>query len=99
MYGRAPAVTSDWRKRRDMRVRPSFVALLALACSLVLAACGGDDGGGSSPGTGKTGATKGAKSVDASAFKDAKGNITYCAGKDTSGDLKEGIAEFNKLGN
>ena len=26
----------------------------------------------------------------------AKGDVTYCAGKDTSGDLKEGIAEFNK---
>ena len=26
----------------------------------------------------------------------AKGNVTYCTGKDTSGDLKQGIAEFNK---
>jgi multiple sugar transport system substrate-binding protein len=26
----------------------------------------------------------------------AKGNVTYCTGKDTSGDLKQGVAEFNK---
>ena len=32
-------------------------------------------------------------------MEDARGSITYCSGKDTSGDLKEGVAEFNKLGN
>ena len=26
----------------------------------------------------------------------AKGDVTYCTGKDTSGDLMEGIEEFNK---
>jgi len=76
-----------------------MLALLAMACALVVAACGSSDSGSSSSGGTSTGATKGAKSVDASNFKNAKGNITYCAGKDTSGDLKEGIAEFNKLGN
>ena len=26
----------------------------------------------------------------------AKGDVTYCTGKDTSGDLKQGIEDFNK---
>jgi multiple sugar transport system substrate-binding protein len=57
---------------------------------------GGDSSGGS--GSGSTGATKGAKSIKASDMEGAKGNISYCAGKDTSGDLKQGIADFNKQG-
>jgi multiple sugar transport system substrate-binding protein len=62
-------------------------------CSAVLAACGG---GSSSSGGGGQNKTKGAKSVDPAGIANAKGNITYCAGKDTSGDLKQGIADFNK---
>src|SRR6185437_15714464 len=31
-----------------------------------------------------------------SSMNNAKGNVTYCTGKDTSGDIKAGIAEFNK---
>ena len=27
----------------------------------------------------------------------AKGSVTYCAGKDTSGDLKEGVAEISGI--
>jgi multiple sugar transport system substrate-binding protein len=73
--------------------------LAAVSCALVVGACGGggsDSSGGS--GSGSTGATKGAKSIKASDMEGAKGNITYCAGKDTSGDLKQGIADFNKQG-
>jgi multiple sugar transport system substrate-binding protein len=77
-----------------MRGRFAWSAALALlVCAVFLAACGGDDEGG---GGGDTGATKGAKSVDPAGLDSAKGNITYCTGKDTSGDLKEGIANFNK---
>jgi multiple sugar transport system substrate-binding protein len=87
-----------------MRVRNGIPALLAVGCALVFAACGGGNdnggstGGGTSGGT-KTGSTSGAKAVDPAAMKNAKGSVTYCAGKDTSGDLKQTIADFNKLNN
>jgi multiple sugar transport system substrate-binding protein len=75
-------------------------AMLAvlLACALFVVACGGDDSesGSGSAGSEETGATKGAKAVDPATMENAKGEITYCAGKDTSGDLKEGVANFNK---
>jgi trehalose/maltose transport system substrate-binding protein len=78
-----------------MRGRFAFGAALALlACALFLVACGGDDG--DEGGSQQSGATKGAKSVDPASVDSAKGNITYCTGKDTSGDLKEGVANFNK---
>jgi multiple sugar transport system substrate-binding protein len=72
------------------------VMLAVLACALLLVACGGDSGSsGGSSGSKSTGATKGAKVVDPASMNTAKGEITYCAGKDTSGDLKEGIKNFN----
>ena len=74
-------------------------AMAALSCALVVGACGGSDSGSGSSGSESTGATKGAKSVKADAMNGAKGNVTYCAGKDTSGDLKQGIKDFNKQGN
>jgi multiple sugar transport system substrate-binding protein len=81
-----------------MRSRFSWIAALAaIVCTLGLAACGGDDSGGGSGSS--TGATKGAKALDAASMEGAKGNVTYCAGKDTSGDLIEGIKKFNALGN
>jgi len=69
--------------------------MAALSCALVVGACGGSDSGGGSSGSESTGATKGAKSIKADAMNGAKGNVTYCAGKDTSGDLKQGIKDFN----
>jgi multiple sugar transport system substrate-binding protein len=68
-----------------------------LACTMLVAACGGDDsGGGASAGGAKdTGKTEGAKAIDPKSMDSAKGSVTYCTGKDTSGDLKEGIKEFN----
>ena len=90
-----PVSISDLEGVRGMRGRSLIGATLALlACSLLLAACGSDSGGSSSSSQ-STGQTKGAKSVDPASLKNAKGNITYCAGKDTSGDLKQGIADFN----
>jgi multiple sugar transport system substrate-binding protein len=68
----------------------------ALACAVFVAACGGDDSGGSTAGTSETGSTSGVKSVDPASMDSAKGSATYCSGKDTSGDLKETVAEFNK---
>jgi multiple sugar transport system substrate-binding protein len=71
------------------------VSLAILACAVFLAACGGDDSGGGASSSGG-GSTKGAKAVDPASMDSAKGNITYCSGKDTSGDIIEGIANFNK---
>jgi multiple sugar transport system substrate-binding protein len=76
----------------------TLLALVAV-CSLFAAGCGGsddDDGGGGGGQSADTGQTKGAKAIDVSAMENAKGNVTYCTGKDTSGDLKEGVKEFNK---
>jgi multiple sugar transport system substrate-binding protein len=79
-----------------MRGRLAFGVMLALlACALFLVACGGDDDEGGA-GSKETGATKGAKSVDPASLESAKGEVTYCTGKDTSGDMKEGVANFNK---
>ena len=64
---------------------------------MLLAACGGDDdGGGGGGGSEDTGQTEGAKAVDPASMEGAKGNITYCTGKDTSGDLIAGVKDFNE---
>jgi multiple sugar transport system substrate-binding protein len=73
-----------------------FLLCAALACGVLVAACGGDDSGGGTAGTTQTGSTEGVKTVDAASMDSAKGTATYCSGKDTSGDLKETISEFNK---
>ena len=68
-------------------------------CAVLLAACGSDKssgGGGSSSSTSSTGVTDGAKVIDPKTENGAKGNVTYCTGKDTSGDLIAGIKTFNK---
>jgi multiple sugar transport system substrate-binding protein len=62
----------------------------------VVAGCGGDDeGGGGSSGTSETGSTSGAKAVDPASMDSAKGQVTYCTGKDTSGAQKESVKQFN----
>jgi multiple sugar transport system substrate-binding protein len=75
-----------------------FLLCAALACAVLVAACGGDDdeGGGGSAGTEETGQTEGVPAVDPASMDSATGEVTYCSGKDTSGDLKETIEEFNK---
>jgi len=63
----------------------------------LVGACGDDEGGGgSSSGTKETGATKGAKAIDPASMESAKGNVTYCTGKDTSGAQKESVKIFNE---
>ena len=79
-----------------MSRRLLFLLCAALACGVLVAACGGDDSGGGTAGTTETGSTEGVKAVDPASMNGAKGTVTYCSGKDTSGDLKETIAEFNK---
>ena len=67
---------------------------------MLLAACGGDDGsgggGGGGAGSEDTGLTEGAKVVDVASMEGAKGDVTYCTGKDTSGDLIAGVKDFNE---
>jgi multiple sugar transport system substrate-binding protein len=70
-----------------------------VVCAFVAAGCGGDDdggGGGGAGGTSEKGSTEGAKVIDVASMDSAKGSVTYCTGKDTSGDLKEGLREFTK---
>jgi len=64
-----------------------------------VAACGGSDsdssGGSSTSSSGGGQEVSGAKVIDLNAENGAKGNVTYCTGKDTTGDLIAGIKEFN----
>jgi multiple sugar transport system substrate-binding protein len=76
---------------------------LAIACGGFVAACGSDSSssGGSSGGSGgsssaSNGQTKGAKVIDPKAMDTAKGTVTYCQGKDTSGNAHYMIDQFNK---
>jgi multiple sugar transport system substrate-binding protein len=71
---------------------------ITVACAvaaLAVAGCGSDEGGGGSQSAGQ-GLTEGAKKAPTlEQAKDAKGTITMCAGKDTSGALTEAIKSFN----
>ena len=71
-----------------------WVVCLAVAMAFAVAACGDDES--SSGGSESTGQTKGAKAIDVASMDSAKGDVTYCTGKDTSGDLVEGVKEFNE---
>jgi multiple sugar transport system substrate-binding protein len=82
------------------RLAVLVTALFAVAA--LVAACGGSDSSGGSSGSSSSGAsassgsTSGAKVIDVASMDSAKGDVTYCTGKDTSGDLITGIEEFNK---
>jgi multiple sugar transport system substrate-binding protein len=71
---------------------------LAVALAVVVAACGSSSSSSSGGGGGSSGGAKitGAKTIDPKSMDSAKGNVTYCTGKDTSGDLIEGVKQFNK---
>jgi multiple sugar transport system substrate-binding protein len=84
-----------------MFARRGVAAALVAAAALFVAACGGnDDGGGaggSSGGSASTGATSDAQKAPTLAeAKDAKGTVTFCLGKDTSGNQKAATEAFNK---
>jgi multiple sugar transport system substrate-binding protein len=81
---------------RGQRSRLVLVVCLAAVMAVVVAACGSssDSGGGGGASGGKK--ITGAKTIDPKSMDNAKGNVTYCTGKDTSGDLIEGVKEFNK---
>jgi multiple sugar transport system substrate-binding protein len=71
---------------------------MALACAVFVAACGDDegDGGGGSGGSEESGTTEGAKAIDPASMENAEGEVTYCLGKDTSGDKTAAIKRFNE---
>jgi multiple sugar transport system substrate-binding protein len=73
-----------------------YLLCMVLACG-VLAACGEDEGdGGGSGGSEESGATEGAKAIDVASMEGASGDVTYCLGKDTSGDKTAAIKRFNE---
>jgi multiple sugar transport system substrate-binding protein len=69
-----------------------YLLCAALACAVFVAACGGDDddGGASEGGTADSG-----KVIDPASMENAKGDVTLCMGKDTSGDITLAVKEFN----
>ena len=82
--------------------RKRFAVALLAALALFVAACGGDDdsgGGGGGGGAAKqeeTGVTKGvAKAPTPDQAKGATGNVTFCLGKDTSGNQTAAVKKFN----
>jgi multiple sugar transport system substrate-binding protein len=81
---------------------------LALSvCALIVAACGGggDSGGGGGGGGGGASSsggggatqqqTKGVKAIDPASMNGAKGTVTYCVGKDTTGATHAWVDAFN----
>jgi multiple sugar transport system substrate-binding protein len=72
-----------------------YLLCMVLACG-VFAACGEDEGGGGDGGGEETGATEGAKTIDVNSMEGATGDVTYCLGKDTSGDKTAAIKRFNE---
>ena len=83
--------------RRGRSWAGSVASQALFACGLLVAACGDDssDSGGASGG-GSDQKITGVKVIDPGAMDGAKGNVTYCTGKDTSGSKTAGIKAFNK---
>jgi multiple sugar transport system substrate-binding protein len=84
--------------------RKRFAVALLAALAMFVVACGGDDkdsggGGGGGGGAAKqeeTGVTKGVKKAPTvAASQNAKGNVTFCLGKDTSGNQTAAVKAFN----
>ena len=69
---------------------------LLLACGVLIAGCGGDDGGGGEAGGGgSAGRTEGAKVIDPASMEGAKGTVKFCQGKDTTGVVAALKENFN----
>jgi multiple sugar transport system substrate-binding protein len=78
-----------------MSIRSALLALLIIPF-LIAAGCGDDEadeggGGGDQP----AGTVEGAKVIDPASIEGAKGEITACGGKDTTGSKKAGVETFN----
>lgn len=77
-----------------MSKRLLYLLCAALACAVFVGACGGDDDEGGGGGGG--GSADASKTIDPASMENAKGDVTYCTGKDTSGAQTFAIKEFNK---
>jgi len=84
--------------------RKRFATAMVVALAMFVVACGGSDngGGGSTAGGGgaakqeESGVTKGvAKAPTPDQAKGATGNVTFCLGKDTSGNQTAAVKKFN----
>jgi multiple sugar transport system substrate-binding protein len=73
-----------------------YLLCMALACGALVAACGDDDDAGGGGGGETAATTEGVKVIDPASMDAAKGDVTYCTGKDTSGAQTKAIEEFNK---
>ena len=58
-------------------------------CVALLASCGGEE-------QETTSGTDGAKVIDVAAMDGAKGDVTFCTGKDTAGDKTAAVKSFNE---
>ena len=67
---------------------------LGVLAVLAFAGCGGDDDTATT--TGETGSTEGSKVVEVGAMDGAKGDVTFCMGKDTSGNMIAAVKSFNE---
>ena len=97
--GRSPRVSRRLHpvEEAHMHLRRALVALLLLPLLLVVA-CGDDSDSGGSTQTagGDSGpAIEGAKVIDPASMDSAKGNVTFCTGKDTTGSKTAGVKAFN----
>jgi multiple sugar transport system substrate-binding protein len=77
-----------------------YLLCMALACGALVAACGDDEdeggGGGGGGASEQSGATEGAEVIDVASMEGATGDVTFCLGKDTSGDKTAAIERFNE---
>ena len=75
-----------------------YLLCMALACGVFVAACGDDEGdsGGGGGSQAESGATEGAEAIDPASMEGASGDVTFCLGKDTSGDKTAAIKTFNE---
>jgi len=80
-----------------MRGRKAGATRCALLVAMLLVACGGDEGGDGGGGATSAGGgtTEGAKVIDPNAMDGATGKVTYCTGKDTTGETKLWSRQFN----
>src|SRR5215217_3463487 len=77
-------------------MRRKWLAAGAATILLAAAGCGDDGGGGGGEGSGGGEAIENAKQIDVSSMEGAKGEITYCQGKDTTGETKAWGKQFNE---
>jgi len=75
---------------------PPARPLALLTCLVLLAGCGGGEGGDEAPAARSANVTQGAKVIDLAAMEGARGEVTYCTGKDTSGAQRKSVQDFNR---